>query len=117
MGVMTEAFRGLLRKDPRFLGWKQPPPIFLSFECVRTQAVQPDGVALSFPETNGSVEAALVCIAFRAGAEVHPFAIWGTVCSIVVCYMHADGLLLCYMFLGTSMRILLTPEVMYGFGG
>ena len=34
------------------------------------QVVRPDGAEVTLPQTDGSVAAALVCIAFRAGAEV-----------------------------------------------
>lgn len=34
------------------------------------QAAQADGIEISFPPPQGGFQAALLCIAFRAGAEV-----------------------------------------------
>ncbi len=38
---------------------------------VALQVLRPDGAEVSLPQTDGSVAVALVCVAFRAGAEVH----------------------------------------------
>ena len=38
------------------------------------QVIRPDGAEVSLPQTDGAMAAALVCVAFRAGAEVRDSA-------------------------------------------
>ena len=41
-------------------------------EDLRAQAAAADGTDVGFPPPQGTFQAALLCIAFRAGAEVGP---------------------------------------------
>ncbi len=44
----------------------------MTWVVAATQVLRPDGSEATLPAMDGSVAASLVCIAFRAGAEVSP---------------------------------------------